>query len=120
MSYMLLILEKSEDRRSRGLDAGREAYASMMRYGEGLKARGILKASNALRSDALGVRLSERDGARTMVDGPFTESKEIVGGFFLVDCATREEAIALAGECPAAAWATIEVREIGTCFEDLG
>jgi hypothetical protein len=44
----------------------------------------------------------------------------MIGGYFLVDCRTKEEAIALAKECPASAWATIEVREIGTCFEDLG
>jgi hypothetical protein len=40
----------------------------------------------------------------------------MVGGFFLVDCATREEAIAIAGRCPAAEWATMEVRALGPCF----
>jgi hypothetical protein len=43
----------------------------------------------------------------------------MIGGYFLVNCATKEEAIGVAAECPASAWATVEVREIGTCFEDL-
>ena len=40
----------------------------------------------------------------------------MIGGFFLLDCDTREEALALAAECPAAAWATVEVRELGPAF----
>jgi hypothetical protein len=40
-----------------------------------------------------------------------------VGGFFLLDCATREEALRFAGECPACEWATVEVRETGPCYE---
>jgi hypothetical protein len=119
MSYMLLILEKGGDRRNRGLEAGRASYASMLRFADDLKSRGLLKACDALRSDAFGTRLSRQGGKSTVVDGPFTESKEMVGGFFLVDCKTKEEAITIADECPATAWATVEVREIGTCFEDL-
>lgn len=120
MSYMLLILEKSDDRRNRDLEAGRAAYGSMLRFANDLSSRGLLKGADALRSDAIGTRLSRRDGRNTVVDGPFTESKEMVGGYFLLDCNTKEEAIAIAGECPAINWATVEVREIGTCFEDLG
>jgi hypothetical protein len=41
----------------------------------------------------------------------------MIGGIFLLTCKTREQAIAIAGECPAAKWATIEVRELGPCFE---
>jgi hypothetical protein len=57
----------------------------------------------------------QEDGV--VVDAPFTESKEIVSGCFYLDCATREEAIAIAGECPAVEWATVEMREIGPCWE---
>ena len=118
MAYMLLILERGEDRRNRSAVDGRAAYAEMLRFTEELNARGVLKASDALRSDAEGVRLEIRGGKRMIVDGPFAESKEIVGGFFLLDCPTKEQAIAIANECPAANWATVEIREVGTCFED--
>ncbi|HEY4263713.1 MAG TPA: YciI family protein, partial [Micropepsaceae bacterium] len=112
MAYMLLILEGHDDRKKRGRDEGRVAYDSMMRFAGDLSARGLLKGANALRSDAQGVRVAVRDGRQSIVDGPFAESKEMVGGFFLLDCATREEAIAIAQACPAAKWATVEVREV--------
>ena len=118
MAYMLLILEPGEKRRTRPPAEGRLAYERMLGFAEDLKARGVLKASDALRSDAEGVRVGSRGGKRTIVDGPFAESKEIVGGFFLIDCQTREQAIRIANECPAAEWATVEVREVGVCFDD--
>jgi hypothetical protein len=58
-----------------------------------------------------------QQGRAQVLDGPFTESKELIGGYFLIDCGTRDEALAIARDCPAAAWASIEVREIGTCYE---
>ncbi len=51
-----------------------------------------------------------------MLDGPFAEAKEMIGGFFLLDCATRDEAVAIASQCPAAEWATVEVRAVGPCY----
>jgi hypothetical protein len=115
MSYMLLIVEPQGQRRARPQEDGREVYQRMLDYTQSLKARGVLIASNSLRSPA--ARLSIRAGRESVVDGPFTESKELVGGFFLLDCGTREQALALAAECPAAEWATIEVREVGPCYE---
>jgi hypothetical protein len=115
MSYLLLIVEPAGQRRSRPPAAGRDAYRRMLDYTGQLKARGVLLASNSLRSEA--VRLSVHEGRKMVVDGPFTEAKEFVGGFFLLDCPTREQALGLASECPAAEWATIEVREVGPCYE---
>lgn len=116
MPYLLLIMEPRGQRRARGEEAGRELYARMLEYGEQLKARGLLLASNSLQADEHGTRVAIRDGKRVLVDGPFSEAKEMVGGFFLVDCASQEQAIALASECPAAGWATVEVREVGPCY----
>lgn len=115
MSYVLLIVEPEAQRHERPLQQGRDVYQRMLEYTESLKARGVLLASNSLRSTA--ARLSIRAGRERVVDGPFTESKEFVGGFFLLDCGTREQALSLAAECPAAEWATIEVREVGPCYE---
>jgi hypothetical protein len=115
MSYMLLIVEPHGQRRARAPEEGQGLYRRMLDYTDSLKARGVLLASDSLRARA--ARLSIRDGLQSVVDGPFTESKELVGGFFLLDCATREQALGLAAECPAAQWATIEVREIGPCYE---
>jgi hypothetical protein len=113
--YLMLIVEDPEMRRSRPADEGRRAYQRMVRFTEGLKSRGVLRASDSLTSDA--VRVQSRGGKRVVVDGPFAESKEIIGGFFLLDSASKAEAVAIAGECPATEWATVEVREIGPCWE---
>jgi hypothetical protein len=117
MSYMLLIVEPTDQRGQRSEEAGREAYDQMVDFGADLKARGLLLASEALVSDSKAVRVQVREGQTRLVDGPFAEAKEMVGGFFLLDCATREEAVAIARECPAARWCTIEVREIGPCYQ---
>ncbi len=115
MSYMLLIVEPRGQRRTRTAEEGRRVYGQMLEYTESLKARGVLIASDSLRAGATRVRI--RAGQQSLTDGPFTESKELVGGFFLLDCATREDALGLAAECPAAQWASIEVREVGPCYE---
>lgn len=116
MPYMLLIMETPGQRAERGLAGGQQAYARMQRFGEELAARGLLRASESLASTTEAVRLQVRDGQARLVDGPFSETKEMVGGFFIVDCATRDEAVALARACPAAEWATIEVREVAPCY----
>jgi hypothetical protein len=63
-----------------------------------------------------GARLQVRDGKARVLDGPFAEAKEMIGGFFLVDVETLDEALALAAECPAAEWCTVEVRKTGPCW----
>ena len=117
MSYMLLIVEPTDQRGLRSPDAGHLVYERMLRFTADLQARGVLRASESLASQAQGVRVQVRDGRPSMLDGPFTEAKEMIGGFFLLDVATREEAIAIAAECPAAQWCTVEVRKLGPCYE---
>jgi hypothetical protein len=116
MPYLLLIVEPRGQRDTRSEAEGRALYEEMVRYGEGIAARGLLVASQSLRDDRHGVRVQIRDGKPQLIDGPFAEAKEMVGGFYYIDCATREEAVAIAGECPAARWATVEVREIAPCY----
>jgi hypothetical protein len=116
MSYMLMIVEPRGQRAERGLEGGQRAYAEMLAFAEGLKQRGVLRAVESLANDSQAARVEVREGRKRLVDGPFTEAKELVGGFFLVDCETRDEAIAIAAECPAAAWCTVEVRKVGPCW----
>ena len=118
MSYLLLIIEPIGQRLTRTEAEGRDLYEQMLRFGEDLKERGLLVASQALESQARASRVQVRGGRSQIVDGPFVEAKEMVGGFFLVDCDSKEEAIAIAAECPAAAWCTVEVRALAPCYED--
>lgn len=116
MSFMLLITEPRGQRAKRTLEEGQAVYARMLRFSDDLRERGLLLASSSLKADEEGVRVAVRGSARTVVDGPFTEAKEMVGGFFLLDCASRDDAVAIAATCPAAEWATVEVRETGPCY----
>jgi hypothetical protein len=116
MAYMLLIHEPRGQRPARTADEGRAVYQRMVDYANELEAEGVLVATESLRSESL--RLEKRHGAARLVDGPFTESKEFIGGFFLINCGTREQALKHAAACPAAEWATIEVRQTGPCYDD--
>jgi len=114
MSYMLLIVEDPAQRATRTRAEGQAVYQRMLDYGADLRSRGLLLASESL--TALDQAARVRSGKRQVLDGPFAEAKEMVGGFFLVNCATRDEALTLTAECPAGEWATVEVRPLGPCF----
>lgn len=116
MAYMLLIVEPRGQRQARTQEEGEQAYASMLAFAERLRERGVLRAVESLRSDSEGLRLQVRGGKALLRDGPFLESKEMIGGFFLIDCDSRDDALAIARDCPAAAWATVEVREAAPCY----
>ncbi|MBA4326607.1 MAG: dehydrogenase [Polaromonas sp.] len=116
MPYMLLIHEPVGQRQTRGEAGGRVVYARMLDFAADLKARGLLLATESLLSQDQAARVRVSGGQASVLDGPFAEAKEMVGGFFLLDCQTREEAIAIAAQCPAAEWATVEVRGLGPCF----
>ena len=89
----------------------------MVRFGEGLRARGQLKAVESLASHATAARVQASGGKLQVLDGPFAEAKEMIGGFFLIDCKSFDEAVAIARECPAAEWATVEVRALAPCYD---
>lgn len=115
MPHMLLIVEPLGQREARGVENGQVLYQQMLDFTEDLKRAGVLMASSSLASASS--RLHKPEGHATrVIDGPFAEAKEMIGGFFLLNVATRSEALAWAERCPAAAWATVEVRETGPCF----
>jgi hypothetical protein len=118
MSYMLLIVEPTGQRATRTEAEGREAYEAMVRFGQGLAEAGQLRAVESLASQASATRVSRAEGRTVLRDGPFAEAKEMIGGFFLLQNVTREQALQRAAECPAAAWATVEVRALAPCFDD--
>ena len=115
-SYMLLIVEPRGQRAQRTPQEGQAVFQKMVDFADALKARGVLKAVESLASDERGTRVAVRGGRNLLTDGPFSEAKEMIGGFFLLDCTSKDEALAIAAQCPAAAWATIEVRETAPCY----
>lgn len=116
MAYMLLIHEPVGQRATRSRAEGEAIYERMLKFGDDLRRRGLLLAGESLASEGKGARVQVRDGRARLLDGPFAEAKEMVGGFFLLDCKSHDEAAAIARTCPAAEWATVEVRETAPCY----
>src|SRR4029450_9152043 len=92
--YMLIIMEPRGQRQQRSEAEGRAVYQRMLDCSAALKARGGLPASQSLLTDSSGVRVKVRDGKPTLIDGPFSESKEMIGGYFILEWDTRDEGVA--------------------------
>jgi len=116
MPYMLMMMEEVGQRATRTRAEGEAAYASMVRFGADLKERGLLLASESLQGTDGAARVTLREGRAQVLDGPFAEAKEMVGGFFLLACESREQAVEIAKQCPAAQWLTVEVRAVAPCY----
>ena len=89
-----------------------DRVAEMMKYNESLRKAGVLLALDGLQPTSKGARISFSGGRPRVTDGPFTESKEIVGGYWLIQVKSRAEAIEWASRCPASDAEMIEVRQI--------
>lgn len=118
MRYVLLIREPLGQRATRTEAQGRQLYDRMLGFAAELQSRGVLVAAESLADmGPQTARLQVREGRRSVIDGPFTETKEMVGGFFLIEVPSREAALDIAAECPAAQWCTVEVREAAPCWK---
>jgi hypothetical protein len=91
-------------------DAG--AVAAMMKYNEALQKAGVLLALDGLHPPSMGARVSFRGGKATVEEGPFSDAKEVVGGYWLIQVRSREEAIEWASRCPGSNGELIEVRQV--------
>ena len=86
--------------------------ADYMKFGDEMGKRGVLKTGERLRPTTDATTVQVRDGKVLTSDGPFAETKEQIGGFYLVDCKDVDEAIEVAAKIPGARIGTIEVRPI--------
>ena len=95
------------------------AVKEMGKYNDSLTQAGVLLSLNGLHPPASGSRVSFAGGKPKVIDGPFTETKEVLGGYWLIDVKSKEEAVEWARRCPAAPGDVIEIRQIfeATDFE---
>src|SRR5215469_965926 len=89
-----------------------EAVKQMGKYNEELQKAGILLAMDGLTPPSAGARVSFAGGKPKVMDGPFAEAKEVIGGYWMIQVTSREEAIEWVKRCPAAAGDVIEIRQI--------
>jgi hypothetical protein len=109
--YVLLILD--DPKRSWPTpEAAGAAMAEMGRFAGELAQQGKLQGGNPLKPMAEAVRVRSRDGRPSVTDGPFAETKEMVGGFFLIEAADRAEALEIAKRCPHVEIGPVELREV--------
>ncbi|MEO7734639.1 MAG: YciI family protein, partial [Kofleriaceae bacterium] len=91
---------------------GDESIARMMAYNEELTKAGVLLALDGLHPSATGARIRVVDGVKAIVDGPFSEAKELIGGYWLIQVRSREEALAWASRIPLGNSEMVEIRQV--------
>jgi hypothetical protein len=109
---MMLMIPLGYESAAPGVDLDPERVAAMMRYNEALKDAGVLITLDGLHPPSTGARVSFAGGKPIVTDGPFAEAKEVLGGYWMIEVASREEAIAWAKQCPASENEIIEIRQV--------
>ena len=114
VKYLLLIYtsETEDAKRASDADAGAAVMAEYMTYTEDLNKAGKMVAGEALQPTMTATTVRIRDGKTQTTDGPFAETKEQLGGFYLVEAKDLDEAISWGARIPGAKWGSIEVRPI--------
>lgn len=112
MQFMMLMIPGGYESAEPGTMPEAAAVDAMMRYNDELQKAGILRGLNGLHPPSMGARVSFATGAPVVTDGPFAETKEVLGGYWIIEAATLQEAVAWAKKCPAGANETIEIRQI--------
>jgi hypothetical protein len=118
MRFMMLMIPKGYESATPGTMPDVEAVAAMTKYNESLHKAGVLLAGEGLHPPSMGVRVTFPGGKPKVSDGPFSEAKEVLGGYWLIQVKSKEEAVEWAKRCPASENETIEVRQVQE-FEDF-
>ena len=107
----MMIVKANKDSEA-GKMPSEELLAAMAKYNEELVNAGVLVDLAGLQSSAKGFRVRYSDGKPSVIDGPFAETREQLGGFFLIDAKDLDEAIDIAARVPAGRWGTVEIRPL--------
>ncbi len=112
MRFMMLMIPKGYEAAAPGTVPDAQAVENMMKYNESLQKAGVLLALDGLHPPSMGARVTFKGGKPRVVDGPFPEAKEVLGGYWMIQVKSREEAIEWASRCPGSENETIEVRQV--------
>jgi hypothetical protein len=123
MRFMMLMIPKGYETAAPGAMPPAEAVAAMMRYNEALKDAGVLITLDGLHPPSMGARVSFAGGKPLVTDGPFAEAKEVLGGYWMIEVKSREEALEWASRIPCMSeTGMVEIRrvaEISDFDEDI-
>jgi hypothetical protein len=112
MKYLLLIYTNEAEAAKMTKEEQEAEYTAYMEFGEHIRGRGIYVSGEALHPVSSATTVRVRDGKQIITDGPFAETKEQLGGFYLLDCKDLDDAIAAAARIPNATNGSIEIRPI--------
>lgn len=112
MRFMMLMIPKGYENAVPGTMPDAKGVEAMMAYNRALQEAGVLVDLNGLHPPSMGARVSFQGGKPTVTDGPFAETKEVLGGYWVIEVGSRDEAIAWASKCPGGDNEVIEVRQI--------
>ena len=112
MRFMMLMIPKGYEQAAPGTMPDAKAVEAKMKYNEELQKAGVLLALEGLHPPSMGARVSFAGGKPQVTDGPFAEATEVLGGFWMIQVKSKEEAIQWATRCPASKDEIIEVRQI--------
>lgn len=112
MRFMMLMIPLGYETASPDVQLDPERVKAMMKYNESLQQAGVLLALDGLHPPSMGARVSFPGGKPVVTDGPFTESKEVLGGYWMIDVPSRQAAIEWASKCPASENEIIEIRQV--------
>src|SRR5579863_10132816 len=112
MKFMMLMIPKGYENAAPGTMPDAKAVAAMMKYNESLQKAGVLLALDGLHPPSMGARVSFSGGKPKVTDGPFTEAKEVIGGYWMIQVKSKEEAIEWASRIPGSDNEVVEVRQV--------
>lgn len=112
MRFLMLMIPKGYDKAAPGTLPDHKAVAAMMKYNEELAKAGVLLGLDGLHPPSAGARVSFSGGKPKVTDGPFAEAKEVVGGYWMIQVKSKQEAIDWAKRCPASDNESIEIRQV--------
>jgi hypothetical protein len=112
MRFMMLMIPKGYEKAQPGAMPDAKTVAAMMKYNEALQKAGVLLALDGLHPPSMGARVTFAGGKPKVTDGPFTEAKEVIGGYWMIQVKSKEEAAQWASRCPASDSEVIELRQV--------
>ncbi|MGC2662002.1 MAG: YciI family protein [Bryobacteraceae bacterium] len=112
MRFMMLMIPKGYETARPGAMPDAGAVAKMRKYNESLQKAGVLLALDGLHPPSMGARISFAGGKPKVTDGPFSEAKEVIGGYWMIQVRSKEEAIEWACRCPGSDNEVIELRQV--------
>ena len=112
MRFMMLMIPKGYEKAQPGAMPDAKAVAAMMKYNEALQKAGVLLALDGLHPPSMGARVTFASGKPKVTDGPFAEAKEVIGGYWMIQVKSKEEAVEWASRCPASDNEVIELRQV--------